>query len=491
MDASPKMAKEAADAGELSHADIMLIVVGVCVAMFLGALDQTIIAAALPTIARELGEFRNISWVAAIYLLTATAVTPLYGKFSDMHGRRIALMLGISVFMVGSIGCAMAPNMLFLIGARAVQGLGGGGLISLAQTIIADIIAPKERGRYQIYFASVFLLASLLGPTLGGVLTEYLHWTLIFWTNLPLGATAWLMTRSALRRLPRNDRPHRLDVLGSVLMVGATVTLMLALHFAGNDHGWLSAPVAGLLTLSMVLWLAFSWRIATAAEPLIPLEVLANRVVSTGTASACFSMGTYIALSIYMPIYFQNARAMSTADSGLALIPLMVGVVIGATIAGQSMGRITHYKRVPVIGLMVAMIATVVIAFFDAQMPIAVFEMVLGCISIGLGTVLPTTTVAIQNAVKAHQLGTATGTMNFFRQLGSAILVAVFGVILLGGAHKAGSLASPASVNPTAFFYMFMAAGCGFLIAFIFIVLMKEQPLRSSARHAAEAVTVD
>ena len=234
----------------LSTADFKIIVIGVGVAMFLGALDQTIIAAALPKIAREIGDFRNISWVASIYLLTATAVTPLYGKFSDMHGRRVTLMLGIMVFVVGSIACAMAPSMLLLIIARAVQGIGGGGLISLAQTIVADIVAPKERGRYQIYFPSVFLLASLLGPTLGGILTEYLHWTLIFWINVPLGAIAYFMTSSALRRLPRHDKVHKLDILGSVLMVVATVTLMHALHDSGPDFDWLSIPTIALLLVS-------------------------------------------------------------------------------------------------------------------------------------------------------------------------------------------------------------------------------------------------
>jgi MFS family permease len=220
----------------LSHADIRVIVIGVGVAMFLGALDQTIIAAALPAIAAELGGFSAMSWVASIYLLTATAVTPLYGKYSDIKGRQAALTLGITVFVAGSIACALAPSMIWLIAARALQGLGGGGLISLAQTIVADIVAPKERGRYQIYFASVFLLASLLGPALGGFFTQHLHWTLIFWINVPLGILAYAISSSALRRLPRHERPHQLDVLGAVLLVCATVTLMLALNDGGTVH---------------------------------------------------------------------------------------------------------------------------------------------------------------------------------------------------------------------------------------------------------------
>ncbi len=475
----------------MDHRDIMAIVVGVCVAMFLGALDQTIIAAALPTIARDLADFADLSWVASIYLLTATAVTPLYGKFSDMHGRRIALMLAIAIFLIGSVGCAMAPSMLFLIAARALQGLGGGGLISLAQTIIADIVAPKERGRYQIYFASVFLLASLVGPTLGGLLTEHLHWSLIFWINLPLGAIAYMISSPALRRLPRHDRPHKLDVAGALLMVGATVTLMLALDYAGNGLHWLSPSIIGLVLLSVVFWAGFGWRITTAAEPLIPPEILSNPVVSMGTASACFGMGTYIALSIYTPLYFQAARGLSTGDSGLALIPLMAGTVVGATIAGQTMGRVTHYKRVPVIGLALAMAGALALAFLDARLSLLEFEVVLTSISIGLGTLLPTTTVAIQNAVALHQLGTATGIANFFRQLGSALLVALFGVVLLGGEHGARTVEMVGQVAGSSFFAMFMTAFGGFLLAFIFLLAMKEQPLRSSARHAVEAIIAD
>lgn len=475
----------------LTHTDIRTIVIGVGVAMFLGALDQTIIAAALPAIAQDLGGFDSISWVASIYLLTATAVTPLYGKFSDIRGRRAALTLGVVTFVAGSIACALAPSMNWLIAARALQGLGGGGLISLAQTIVADIVAPKERGRYQIYFASVFLLASLLGPTLGGFFTQHLHWTLIFWINLPLGALAFFMSNSALKRLPRHDRPHALDVLGAILLVAATVSMMLALHDGGINYAWTSARIIGLFAASLALWLAFVWRIRTAAEPLIPLSVLANDVVARGTVAASCGMGAYIGLSIYLPVYFQSVRGMSTTESGLGLIPLMVGTVVGATIAGQLMGRIVHYKRVPVIGLFCAALGALSLALWADAMPLALFAAVLAMISVGLGTVLPTTTVAIQNAVELHQLGTATGTMNFFRQLASAVTVAIFGALLNASGISEAALHSVASVPAGGFTPIFAATAVGFVIAFVFILWMKEKPLRSAARQAAEAVVVD
>lgn len=466
---------------------IKTILIGIMIAMFLGALDQTIIAAALPTMARDLGDFESISWVASIYLLSATAVTPLYGKISDIHGRRITLLAAILIFVIGSVACAVAPTMLTLIIARGIQGLGGGGLLSLAQTIIADIVAPKERGKYQIYFASIYLSASLLGPLLGGLLTEYLHWSFIFWINLPLGFIAWQMTTHTLKLLPRHNRPHQLDIPGAILIVLATITLMFALDEGGVHIPWTSPLMISLIGSSIVLWALFIVRISKAAEPLIPIDLLANPIVATATIAALFSMGTYVALSIFMPVYFETIRGLSTADSGLALIPFMAGTVVGATMAGQTMGRITHYKRLPLIGTFISAVAALALAFFSEDLTLIQIEAVFTLISIGLGAVLPTTTVAIQNAVKPHQLGIATGTMNFFRQLGSALLVAVFGAILL----NAGTGAPRAISDHHDFFLIYIATSIGFFAAFAALLFMEEKPLRSAAKQAAEAVIVD
>lgn len=467
---------------------IWTILTGTMIAMFLGALDQTIIAAALPTIGRELGDFDSISWVASLYLLATTAVTPLYGKISDIHGRRVTMLAAIAIFTIGSIACASAPTMLALIIARGIQGLGGGGLISLSQTIIADIIAPKERGKYQIFFASVYLLASLMGPMLGGFLTEQLHWSFIFWINLPIGLIAWVMTTNTLKLLPLHHRPHRLDIPGAILIVLATITLMLALDEGGVRMPWSSPIIIGTLIASFVLWILFIMRIRAAEEPLIPIEILANPVVSTATIAALFSMGTYVATTIFMPVYFESARGMSASDSGLALMPFMVGTVVGATLAGQTMGRLAHYKRLPLGGTLIAAIAALIIAFYQNHISIVALEALFTVIAIGLGTVLPTTTVAIQNAVKPHQLGTATGAMNFFRQLGSALLVAVFGAILLNAGQGAPETASEAGDR---FFVMFLATAIGFAISFVALLFMEEKPLRSSAKEAADVVIVD
>jgi len=394
----------------LSHADIRTIILGIMLAMLLAALDQTIIATALPTIGRELGDLEHLPWVVTVYLLTSTAVTPLYGKFSDSHGRRITMLIGIVIFIVGSIACAVASSMLVLILARGLQGLGGGGLIALAQTIVADLVPPKERGKYQVYFASVFMTSSLLGPVLGGFFAEHLHWSVIFWINLPLGLIAFLLVFHSLKKLPRHDRPHKLDLLGALLLVSATVSLLLALSWGGLRYPWFSLPVIGLVIGSLVLWglFAMRMRMRLAPEPLIPPGVLHNQVVRMGVLSACFGMGTYIGLTIYLPVYFEAVRGLSASVSGLALIPLMAGTVCGATISGRSMAKVKHYKRLPVGGLVVAMAATGLLAAFARDLPIAMVEVLLAVISIGLGTVLPVSTVAIQNAVLPHELGTAT-----------------------------------------------------------------------------------
>ncbi len=473
----------------LSEREIRAIIGGIVLAMFLGALDQTIVATALPTIGRELGNAELIPWVITGYLISATAVTPLYGKFSDIHGRRFALLTAVSVFVIGSIACALAPNMIWLIVARALQGLGGGGLISLAQTIVADVVSPRERGKYQAYIAGVFLTASVAGPTIGGVIAQYLHWSVIFWVNLPLGGLALWMSYTTLARLPRHERPHKLDIPGAALMVCATVALLLALSQGGNLHPWLSPQVIGLIGLSLVFWIAFALRLMRAREPLIPLPLFANQVVRTGVLAAAFGMGTFIGLTIYMPVYYETVWGLNAAQSGFALLPLMLGTVIGATTAGRLMSRLDHYKRVPIIGLSVAITATLVLAFFVTTLPFWLVATLIAIISAGNGTLLPVCTVAIQNAVAAHQVGTVTGAMGFFRQLGGALMVAALGAIVLGGlgaadpdaarALRSGALSADPERFAGAFAWAFGFAALILAGALGFLLRMRELPLRS------------
>ena len=300
-----------------------------------------------------------------------------------------------------------------LIAARAFQGLGGGALISLGQTIIGDIVAPAERGRYQAYFATVFVTSSVGGPVLGGFFAEYLHWSFIFWINLPLGLAAWLLTNNVLRRLPRNEQPHRIDILGALLMLAATVSLLLALTFGGTSYAWSSPQILGLFVASAAGWALFGWRLVTAAEPFIPLNVLSHQVVRNGVGALFFAVGSLVGLSVFMPLYFEAELGLSAAGSGTALIALMGGAVAGATLAGRIMARFAHYKRVSVIGLALATLVTLVLATFPTSLPFFGVEIVLAVIGIGIGTVFPITVTAVQNAVPLRQLGTTTGLLNF------------------------------------------------------------------------------
>src|ERR1051326_5170549 len=287
----------------LAHAEIRTIVLGILLAMFLGALDQTIIATALPTIGRELSDVESLSWIVTAYLLTATAATPLYGKLSDIHGRRAMLLVAIAIFVAASVLCALAPNMGVLIVGRALQGLGGGGLLSLAQVIVGDVVLPLERGRYQGYISIVFGVASIGGPVIGGFFAQHLHWSLIFWINLPIGLLAFVMTNSVLKRLPRHERPHRLDVAGAIVMVAATVLLLLALTWGGTRFPWASPQILALLAGSILLWALFAFRLITAREPFLPLTLLTNPVVGFGTASVACVFGTMIGLSIFVDMH--------------------------------------------------------------------------------------------------------------------------------------------------------------------------------------------
>lgn len=483
---------------ELTQPEVKSIIIGVILAMFLAALDQTIVATAMPTIGRELGDIEHLSWVVSAYLLAATAVTPLYGKASDIYGRRPTLLVSISVFMVGSIACALAPNLVTLIIARAIQGLGGGGLLSLGQTIIADIVTPRERPRYQIYIAGVFVVSSLMGPLLGGIFAEYMHWSMIFWINLPLGFLAFWMTYSLLKKLPRHERPHKLDIVGAVLMTAATVSFMLALSWAGVHYPWTSSQIISLLVASAILWVLFAIRLKTAVEPLIPSAILRNRVVAMGTCAAAFAMGTFIGLSIYVPLYLEMLYQLSASRSGLALIPLMAGTVMGATISARVMVRVTHYKRLPTIGLALSAVGMGFLTLHSDPLPLYALLGLLAVISLGLGSILPVTTISIQNAVEPYQMGTATATMNFFRQLGGAIIVALFGAMVLAGVpdEKVQNLsqetlfllARSGSLGPV-FQGIFGISALCLALSFLFFMLMEERPLRGGAVRASDSQT--
>jgi MFS family permease len=423
-------------------------------------------------------------------------VTPLYGELPDIHGRRPVLLAGIAIFVAGSIACALSPTMTALILSRALQGLGGGGLISVSHAIIGDAVAPRERGRYQGYFGALFATASIAGPVLGGVFSDHLHWTLIFWINVPLGALAFGFVSHALKALPRNERPHTLDLLGAALMVAATICFLLALNWGGVRYAWSSTPILALLGGTFVLFVLFAFRLATAPEPFVPLTVLSNGVVAVAVTAASFAYGTMIALTIYTPVYFEAVLGQSASLAGLTLIPFMGGVVLGSTSAGRLMSRLKHYKRITLVGLPFAFAALLPMVLVPQALSIGMVGPLLLIAGAGLGTVLPITTVSVQNAVALHELGTATGLVNFMRALASALLVALYGAILFGGVSGASgvtleTLSHNASPELALHFrYVFAVAAFCLALSFFFLLAMEERPLRATVAHEPDPIPV-
>jgi EmrB/QacA subfamily drug resistance transporter len=474
----------------LDHTAIRTIIAGIMLAMFLSALEQTIVAPALPAIGKSLANLDDLSWVVTAYLIAATAATPLFGKLTDIHGRRTIMLLSIGIFIVGSLACALASSMWVLIVGRVLQGIGGGGLIPIAQTIIADLLTPRERPIAQSYTSVVFMSASILGPVLGGLLTDYLHWSFIFWINLPLGAVALVMTARALRRLPRHDRPHKLDIPGVTLMVAASVVLLLALDWGGTHYRWTSWQIISLIAGAVMLWILFVARLLTAREPLIPLAILRGRITSAITGAAFFSIGTIIGVTIFAPLYSQMVLGASASSSGVALIAFMAGTVIGSILTGRLIIRLTHYMRVPIIGLVVAIATFVVLAVETAGLSLGGFTLLLGVLGVAIGPMYQTSTIVTQNAVKPHQLGTATGALNFFRLLGGAVIVAVFGAIVLGSTSGGDAVvtleklaAGHADFVP-GFRLVFVAGAIFLTISLACVLVVEERPFHGPVRLA-------
>jgi EmrB/QacA subfamily drug resistance transporter len=475
------------------------IIFGLLLSMLLAALDQTIVAPALPTIGASLGDVSQLSWVVTAYLLSGTTVTPLYGKLADIHGRRTMLNTAIVLFVLGSVLCALSPSVLLLSISRAVQGLGGGGLIALAQTTIGDAVAPRERARYQGLIASMFASASIAGPLLGGFLTEHLHWSYIFWINVPLGALAMLVMNRALRDLPQNHHPHKLDLLGALLLLIGTLSVLFALTWGGVRYDWSSPIILALLTCFVLFGAIFVWHLRRAPEPLLPLDVLREKVVIWGMAAASFGMGGFVGLVVHVPLYLEQVIGLSASQAGTALMALMVGTPIGAVFSGRAMAKLEHYKRVALVAMPVGILAMLSLAWFGPSMPLIGIEIALALTGFSVGTMFPVTTVSVQNAVDRRHLGVATGVLNFSRQLASALMVAAFGTIMLSVAGRAvvgGELGSTAPTFPHVadmahgYRFVFLAAAASMALGLISFILMEERPLRSSTELPPAALEV-
>lgn len=476
MDAYTEHRKGAA----LTHRETLLIVFGVLLPTFMGSLDQTILATALPIIGHDFGDVHSLPWLITAYMLASTAVIPLYGKVADIRGRRFTLRIAILTYMAGSLVCALAPNMWVLIFGRALHGLGGGGLSSMGMIVLGDLVSPKERGRYYSYFAITYTTAGGCGPVLGGFIAEHLHWSVIFWINIPMGLAALAITTFMLRRLPRYDRPHRLDIGGALLIVVASVSFMLALNLGGVRYDWTSPPLLVLMAIAAVVGALFVLRLVTAPEPLIPISILTNAIVRHSIAANSFGWGAVIGLNIVLPIYLQSVMGLSATQSGLSLIVFMVALNVSAGFAGQVLGRVRHYKLLPIVGLILSIAGVLIMAWqADTMTPLS-FELLLLLIGIGFGPLPSLTAVTSQNVVARHQLGIAVGTMNFVRNLYATILIAVFGAIILAGSAPAASGASTAGPEAAiAFGRVFLVAAASLSVALIAMLLMEEKPLQT------------
>jgi EmrB/QacA subfamily drug resistance transporter len=472
----------------LTHKDLRLVVWGVLLPLFMGSIDQTILASALPTIGRDFGDVHNLPWLITIYLLASTAGMPLYGKLADIHGRAFTLRIAIFAHMAGSLICALAPDMFVLILGRAIQGIGGAGLSGVSVVVLGDVAAPKERGKYYAYFSITYTTAGACGPALGGFLADHVNWSAIFWLNIPLGLLALLVTSTLLAKLPRYERPHRLDLIGAALIVTASVSFMLGLNLAGVRYPWFSAPILVLFACAVVVGVFFVLRLIRTPEPLIPVAILKDPIVRWAAIANAFGWGSIVGLNIFLPMYLQSVIGLSPTNAGLSLMVLMVALNTSAGLAGQVLGRVKHYKILPLCAFTVSIVSVLLLALWADNLTLLQFELLLLLIGAGFGPTPSVASVSVQNTVPRHQLGIALGTVNFSRQLVSTMMVALLGAIILsvttalgpgtGGRFGAG-VPPDAAEAAQAFRLMFFAvAGC-LMISFTALVLMEERPLGS------------
>ncbi|RWH33018.1 MDR family MFS transporter [Mesorhizobium sp.] len=472
----------------ISESEKNAIIGGVLLSMLLAALDQTIVSPALPTIARALGHAEYLPWIVTGYLLTATAMAPLYGKISDVYGRRPVIYAAILIFLLGSLVSALAPNMLVLVIGRAIQGAGGGGLFALTQTVIGDLVPPRERARYAARISGTWAVASVAGPLLGGVFAEHLHWSLIFWINLPIGFLAMAIINNPLKKLPIAAKHHRIDGLGAVLLVIATALLLLALNWGGSTYPWFSPEILGLVACSAAFWALFALRLLRASEPLISLEVLGNRIVLAGTLSMFLLQAANIGASVYLPVYLQSVVGLSVSESGIAMLGLLLGTVAGATFSGRMIPRFVHYKRIAMVGVSLAIACIGVLSAIATHASLLEVEILTTLIGLGSGTTFPVSTVSVQNAVDRAHLGVATGVLTFLRTLGGALGVALLGAVALGYGLPLAAEGSQTHIELTSampFVMIFLTAGITLVLALIALALMPEKPLRGKDEHAA------
>jgi len=461
----------AADGGR----SILVVFTGLMLVMLMAALDQTIVATALPTIVGDLGGLNHISWVVTAYLLAQTAVTPVYGKLGDLYGRKIVLQIALVVFLIGSALCGAAQSLTELVLFRALQGLGGGGLMVGTMAAIGDVVAPRDRGRYQGIFGAVFGLASVIGPLLGGLFTTNISWRAIFYVNLPIGVLALGVLAATLPA--RTEREHRhIDYLGAALLAAALSAIVLLSTLGGTDYGWGSPQIIGLGVLAIVLLVGFVRIEQRAAEPVLPPRLFRDRVFSV-TSGIGLVVGFALFGSVtYLPLFLQVVLGASPTGSGLQILPLMGGLLITSISSGQIISRTGRYKPFPIAGTAIMVVGLFLLSTMGPHTTRVVASAFMFVLGLGLGLVMQVLVLAVQNAVDYRDLGVATSGATLFRSIGGSVGTAVLGSIFSNRlaaelssaipASGSGSLGSGASLNTSALAKLPPAIHSAYLVAF-------------------------
>lgn len=415
----------------MTHGQIMAVLWGLMLGMFLAALDQTIVATALPTMVGELGGLEQLSWVVTAYLLASTVTAPLYGKISDLYGRKVVFQTAIILFLAGSILCGLSQNMGQLIAWRGLQGLGAGGLFVMAMTIIGDILSPRERGRYQGYFGAVFAVASIGGPLAGGWFVDNVDWRWVFYINVPIGLIALFVTGSALN-LPFARRPQPIDFVGAATLVVSVSALLLAMVWGGNEYEWGSPLIIGLLVIGAVVGLGFLWWERRAVEPILPPRLFGNRTFALTSASGFIIGLAMFGGIVFLPLFLQVVVGASATNSGLLLVPMMGGIIGSSVIGGRLTTRTGRYKIFPVIGSALATVAFVLLSTMGVGTVLATASIYMFVLGVGVGLIMPILVLAVQNSVDFSDMGVATSSANFFRSLGGSFGTALLGAVFTG-----------------------------------------------------------